>query len=104
MKLTKYECDGCGVVHGHKTEMQEIPIRFKSGKWLEAKEHTMHLCVDCATEPLKDVSHVLANRPKGEVEGVIAGSIVLLEEELNHENFEEDLRYHKIMKDVEDCL
>lgn len=105
MRVTKFECDGCGVVHGHKTEMQEINVRFESGKWYDTSKYDMHLCLDCCTESLGEISHILADRPRGEVKGVIEeGGYVWEREDLHPDEFEEDREVVSIMDDIEEYL
>jgi len=46
MKLTKYECDACGNVHGYRNEMAHIPVRYESDEWMPNEDEKLHLCTD----------------------------------------------------------
>lgn len=85
-----FECDGCGDRHGHRTEMTEVPVRYSSGEFEKPDEETLHLCIDCYSPSVSDVTDVyhyfLATRPDGEVVGLLADDTVVHLSDITVEN------------------
>lgn len=98
MKRDVYECDGCGVRHGHRTEMTPARVRHRSGEWEAPEQETLHICIACdgvditgAGSSISDVNQVwgefLVDGPTGPVVGVYSQATqqVLLREDLDPE-------------------
>lgn len=50
MRLTKFECNGCGQTHGHRTDMFEFEVQVRRAYEPPTYDESIHVCLDCLSE------------------------------------------------------